>query len=349
MELIMHMYPNRYNQNKHRTMFKKKINCKSFLECLNNNNDNNNENPPHLYLHYTRKYDFISKLDKESLEYKKLISILTNNNNEFICIKVGNDKLINEYDVSKTLETLNIPVFMNFHCILECKDNLCVDNKTLCLDVKRDFRGFDPKDDRYAESFPDEINVPVNILVMPYFKYGEIGLNIWSFETLYILKNCLKHMIMALLYASYKLNFIPSSRWLENGGIRDGNLLLGKTDLKSISYGEFGKLEIIDGYYPVINDYHNGGFIDYSVNLLKSENDLENYDWMIYLDIHYIINHITLASECKLPILSFISFIEKLQECYRFDNYSKGITVKKISKEICDMLCHEIDIFEYDY
>jgi hypothetical protein len=383
-EPILYMYPNRYNWRRHRTFFKEKINCKKFLECLVNDNDNNNSNDNNndnnnsnalntietkkksqLYVKYTKKYYFISKLDKESLEYKKFISILSNNDNnndndnnnndnEFICIKVGNDKLKNEYEISKTLQSLNIPVFMNYHCILECRDNLCIDNETRCLDVKRDLCGFEPKDVRYAIDFPDEIDVPVNIIVMPYIKYGEIGLHAWSPETFYILKNCLKHMIMALLYAAYKLNFIHGLGWLENGGIHDGNLLLNKTDLKSISYGEFGELEIIDGYYPVINDYHNGGFIDYNkIKYGDGNGDGSNCDWMIYHDIKYIVNHITLARECNLPPLSFISFLDKLSTCYKYvnieTNKSKCITAKKISKEICDMLCHEIDIFEYDY
>ena len=64
--------------------------------------------------------------------------------------------------------------------MLECKDNLCIDNQSKFLDVKNSNKNY------YDEI--DEIDVPVNILVMPYILYGEIGMHEWSFDTFYILK-----------------------------------------------------------------------------------------------------------------------------------------------------------------
>ena len=112
MEPFDYMKPNRYNQHKHKTMFKNKLNCKKFYELLSIDNNANKE----LYLYFTRnEYDFLSKLDKDSLEYKKFIDLIVNNDS--LCIKVGNDRLKHEYKVSKTLQQLNIPIFINYYTI----------------------------------------------------------------------------------------------------------------------------------------------------------------------------------------------------------------------------------------
>ena len=339
MEPISYMKTNRYNYSKHKTMCKNKINCKKVYELLDVKSVKEE-----LYLYFTRahyhKYDFLSKLDKESLEYKKFINIIVNN--ESLCIKVGNDSLKHEYKISETLQQLNIPVFITHLCLLECKDNLCIDNVNKFLDVKRGTQYH--YDILEAQLYPDEIDVPVNILVMPYILYGEIGMHEWSFDTFYILKNCMKHMVMALLYASYKLDFIHG--YYYGDSCQSGNLLLGKTELKSISYGEFGELEIIDGYIPIINDYHTGGFIDYTT-LDKSipgnnHDNHDNHDYIVYMCVRRIINSITMASECKLPMVDNCECIKKINELYEFED-SRIVSVTPITKEICDMICNEID------
>ena len=340
---IDYMKLNRYNQRHHKTMFKNKINCKKFYELLESCNvdDNNESVKKDLYLYFDRKeYDFLSKLDKESLEYKKFIDLIVNNNDS-LCIKVGNDKLKHEYKVSETLQQLNIPVFISQLCILECKDNLCIDNKSKFLDIKRNIQ-YD-YDIREAKLHPDEIDVPVNILVMPYIIYGEIGMHVWSFDTFYILKNCMKHMVMALMYASYKLDFIHGYYYGES--CHDSNLLLGKTDLKRIYYGEFGELEIIDGFIPVINDYHTGGFIDYT--MIDKSIPSHNHDYIVYMCIHRLIGSITMASECQIPMMNNGECLQKINELYEFVD-SKIVRVTPITKEICDMICSEIDKINYD-
>jgi len=356
---ILNMNPNRYKYRNHKTMFKNKINCKKFYELYDNNDDNDtndtndtNDSNKDLYLDFTRhhyqKYDFLSKLDKISLEYKTFIDLVSNSNsnsnNEFLCIKVGNDYLKREYKINETLQQLNIPIFMKFYCILECKNNLCIDNHTKFLDVKRYVN--QNYNEIYASRFPDEIDVPVNILVMPYASYGEFGLHAWNKEDFHILKNCLKHLVMSLLYASYKLDFITSYGYHENGGIHEGNLLLCKTELKSVSYGEFGYLEIIDGYIPMINDYHYGGFIDYTI--VDKTIQVNNHDWMVYLDIRTIIMFVGLRSESKLPMVYNANCLQLIENLYNFTDCSQGITITPISKEICNMICNEIDTFEYD-
>lgn len=346
---IEYMRLNRYSGGKHKTMFKNKINCKIFYEHIKSKS-----NSKDLYLYFNRsEYNFISKLDKESPEYNKFIFVLSENDQ--VCIKIGNDKLLREYENSKTLEKLNIPVFITQYCILQCKDNLCIDEKTHFLDVIRVLNEYPSINNIYAERFPDEKDTPVNILVMPYIKYGEFSLYNWTTDSLHIFKNCLKHIIMTLLYASFKLEFIHSYGYNENGELRDGNLLLGKTDLKSISYGEFGTLEIIDGYMPFINDCHNGGFINYekliienTANIENSENinknnKIYNHDWMIYLQIETIINLSTIRSECCLSCVSTIDCIQSIRELYNFPDCSKGVTIKQISKEVCDIICNAID------
>jgi len=340
---IEYMYPNRYSSRKHKTMFKNKINCKEFCEKMNTSEaiDKN------LYLcFHGSEYNFLSKLDKDSSEYKKFISTL--NENEFICIKVGNDKLLQrEYHISNELLKLNIPVFMTHYCILECKDNLCIDGKTRFLDINKSVLDrYDRYDRDNADDCPYDIDVPVSILVMQYIQYSEFGLYVWGKDKFHIVKNCLKHMVMSLLYASYKIHFIHSYIYNSHLKTRDGNLLLGKTDLKSISYGEFGELEIIDGYIPIINDYHNGGFIDYS---LSDSNDGEhNHDWMVYLDIRTIIIFFNIRSECKLPLIDTGNIMLMIQNLYTFKDLSEGVTVVPISKDICDKLCNEIDKFDFE-
>ena len=72
-----------------------------------------------LYLYFTRahynKFNFLSKLDKESLEYKKFIDLIVNN--ESLYIKVGNDRLKHEYKVSITMSSeCKLPMSYNCKC-----------------------------------------------------------------------------------------------------------------------------------------------------------------------------------------------------------------------------------------
>lgn len=357
--------PNRYNYSRRKTIFKYKINCKSLyktiLKSLKDNNisslyhnSNRELHNSYISIHSKSKYNFLSKLDKDSSEYKEFISVLSNNDIKYICIKVGDYTVLKrEYEISKVLKSLSIPIFMtNYYCIMKCKDNLCIDNKTPLLDIKKDT--MDEYDRHYWEDYPDELNVPVSILVMPYIQYGEFGLHVWNRERFHIVKNCLKHMVMALLYASYKMNFIHSYFYKSHCKVRDGNILLGKTELKSISYGEFGELEIIDGYIPIINDYHNGGFVDYTLmdntntDADADDDDENNYDWMVYLDIHTIIIYFNIRSECTLPLMAISSCLFFIEKLYKFKDLSKGITVVPISKEVCNAICSEIDNLDYD-
>jgi hypothetical protein len=72
-----------------------------------------------------------------------------------------------------------------------------------------------------------------------------------------------------------------------------------------------------------------------------------NHDYIVYMGIHRIINSITMASECKIPMMNNCECLQKINELYEFKD-SRIVRVTPITKEICDMICSEIDKINYD-
>jgi len=95
---------------------------------------------------------------------------------------------------------------------------------------------------------------------------------------------------------------------------------------------------------PVLNDYHNGGFIDYTT--IDKTIPSHNHDYIVYMCIHRLIGSITMASECQIPMMYNGECLQKINELYEFKD-SKIVKVTPITKEICDMICNEIDKINY--
>jgi hypothetical protein len=232
---------NRINRNNNNNTFKYLINCK----------DNQEDTSDWL--------EIISKLETKESDYKIFTGLLENKKE--IVAKIGSDKLKEEYIISKNLDSLDIPTFLKTYCFFQCLDdikNLNEKTRTIC---KKDG------------------NTKINVIIMPYYKLGELYEYKWKKENFKLLQNLLKHIILSLFYAHKSVGFIHKDLHL-------GNVLIHKTTRKEIYYGEFGSLECI-GYIPIIMDYD------------RSIIDKDNYK-LVYYDMKRYITLISVETNLQL-------------------------------------------------
>ena len=160
----------------------------------------------------------------------------------------------------------------------------------------------------------------LTILIMPDIKLGLLHIFKWNRDNFHILKNSLKHIVMSLCYARNKIGFVHND-------LHIGNVLLKKTTRKTIDYKDFGQLETFN-YIPII--------IDYDRSIIKKTDDIIEPD--IYNDLFRIISGICQDTNTVFDIPSFNSLNSK----YKSQN-------AKLTNDICQKLCKEIDKFEIRY
>jgi hypothetical protein len=127
-----------------------------------------------------------------------------------IVVKLGNSPDIEkEFKFSRVL--IGLKGFVKYICAFHCND---------------DFLG----------KAPHICNGPgtsMQILLMPYFPLGSIAIYKWNHENIDILRTCLKHSVLSILVAFYKLNVI-------HGDFHAGNVLLKPTKSGYIKYDILG-------------------------------------------------------------------------------------------------------------
>ena len=152
---------------------------------------------------------------------------------------------------------------------------------------------------------------------MPNIDLGRIDEFKWNRTNFIILKNVLKHIIISLFYAYNKIGFIHKDLHL-------GNILLQKTKLKEISYGDFGSLECM-GFIPIIMDF-------------DKSNINEEYPSKVYNDIKKYIGHI--SGDTNI-IFNTFNLQNKLVKMF---NNNEIITIKLLNQ-----IFKDVDNFTIDY
>lgn len=295
---------------------------------------NNNFNatllsPNRLSLHnnedsFKYKLECQSKIDPENPETKEWLEIQSKLNHfgdvklftgileqkKTIIVKIGTDKLLTkEYDIGKIIDILHLPTFINFICIFSCNDNIkSIDSK------------LNNNNNTNRKYLCRKTGDKLTIIIMPYIKLGLLYIFKWNRDNFYILKNMLKHIIMSLCYARFKIGFIHKD-------LHIGNVLIKHTTRKNIDYKEFGHLETFN-YIPII--------IDYDRSIIKQSNDFDEPD--IYNDFFRIISGLCQDVNTVFDIPQFNTLNSKYK--------SQKLP---ITNEICTNLCKEIDKFEIRY
>jgi len=233
----------------------------------------------------------------DSPDYKLFHALLEKE--KHIVVKIGPSILTKEFQIAKELETLKLSTFLHYYCKFQCLDDfnsLNNSSKYLCKDSS---------------------GKEITILVMPDIILGQIGNYKWNRTNFIILKNVLKHIIISLFYAYNKIGFIHKDLHL-------GNILLQKTKLKEISYGDFGSLECM-GFIPIIMDF-------------DKSNINEEYPSKVYNDIKKYIGHI--SGDTNI-IFNTFNLQNKLVKMF---NNNEIITIKLLNQ-----IFKDVDNFTIDY
>ena len=232
-----------------------------------------------------------SIINHSAPEYKIFIGLLEKQKK--IVVKIGSKSLEKEYNISIELEKLSIPTFLSFNCMFNCLDDLKSINyntKSLCKTKGQ----------------------PINIIVMPFIPEGQIDKYEWMRKDFELLKNILKHITISILYSAFTIGFIHRDTHL-------GNIMLKKTKRHTITYNEFGNLDVM-GLMPIIMDYDR--------SVIGMTDRIE----FIYEDLRRIYSLISTEINIKLDVNNLLSLTNKL---------TKSKT--QISLEVCNSLCIEID------
>ena len=214
--------------------------------------------------------ELTSKFDHSSSDFKIYTGLLDKRNN--IVAKIGQQKLDDEFEVSKQLEELKLPTFIEFNCIFKCLDDFSNMNNTTKEVCKK--RG---------ES--------ITVIIMPYLTEGRIDFWNWDRTNFDIMKNVMKHVFLSLFYAKHRLGFIHFDHHL-------GNILLKQTTKTEISYGELNSLKVL-GILPVIMDFEKSHFV-------------KDHDNFVYEDLITFISLMSNSCNVKFDSISIIKLLESL-------------------------------------
>ena len=148
-----------------------------------NHSNNNNNNTYKFKLDCSgdmSSVSLIQKFDHHSSDFKIFQGLL--DERKKIVVKVGTISILQkEYRIGKQLFESKLPNFIDFYCLLECKNKLSKVNvgTTICNNTETD---------------------DIGGLIMPLYSLGEIEKYKWNRENFDVLKNVIKHVCCTLLY-----------------------------------------------------------------------------------------------------------------------------------------------------
>jgi hypothetical protein len=278
--------------------FKYKLDCQNIID--------KSENPD------TKDWLYLEKqIEHDSPDYILYTALLEKHKQ--IVVKIGPEKLQNEYEIGKLLEVLKLPTFLRYNCIFSCFDDFYT------------FRGKTKAEKDFLNSKRTSLckkeGEKINVLVMPYINSGTIDKYMWTVQNFDILKNVIKHIVISILYAAVSIGFIHTDAHL-------GNIMIHKTKRHSIKYGDFYNLEVISGVsggvMPIIMDYDKAIIQGEMVNVS-----------LVYNDINKLFNLLNVELKIKFNI-------SKLLDLFRI------LTINKIqiTTELCTTILLEIDKLE---
>lgn len=193
-------------------------------------------------------YNLIEYLYKSQNEQSVIIKALYDNKLKIV-LKFGYKKNSdNEYNIGK--ELLDLPNFIRFFCLIECNDDI----KNI---INQEGNIMNYKMCHYGEE-------KIAIIVMKYYKLGSLDNYNWNKENFIILKNIIKQVLFAIIYAYQSKGFIHND-------LHTGNILLKNNKKKDdILYGD--KILKIYELEAVIMDFERAKINDFDnkILLLKS-------------------------------------------------------------------------------
>jgi hypothetical protein len=275
--------------------FKYKLDCQTLID-KHKATDKSPDTKDWLHL--------VKQIEHDSADYILYNALLEKHKQ--IVVKIDPDKLQNEYEIGKLLDTLKLPTFLGYICMFSCLDDFYT------------FKGKTKEEKDFLNSKRTSLckkdGEKINILVMPYINSGTIDKYKWTKLNFDILKNVIKHIVITILYSAITIGFIHTDAHL-------GNIMIQKTKRQIIKYGDFYEIEIIGGIMPIIMDYDKA--------IIQGDSfDLS----LVYNDINKLFNLLNAELKIKFNISRILDLIRTL-------------TIKKIliTKEVCDKLLYEID------
>lgn len=290
--------PDRNSNHNNNNSFKYKLDCQTLID---NHKETDTSPDTKDWLH------LVKQIEHDSPDYILYNALLEKHKQ--IVVKIGPDKLQNEYEIGKLLDTLKLPTFLGYICMFSCLDDFYT------------FKGKTKEEKDFLNSKRTSLckkeGEKINILVMPYINSGTIDKYKWTKQNFDILKNVIKHIVITILYSAISIGFIHTDAHL-------GNIMIQKTKRQIIKYGDFYEIEIIGGIMPIIMDYDKAIIQGETVNLP-----------LVYNDINKLFNLLNAELKIKVNISRILDLIRTL-------------TTKKIliTKEVCDKLLYEIDSLE---
>ena len=225
----------------------------------------------------------MGKLDKVLLKcqddsfYKLIQFLYVSHNQKAIVLKALYDRNLDivlkfnynnysEKEFNTSNELLHLPNFLRYKCLIKCNDNIknIINQKGNIMNYKMCHYGEDE----------------VGILVMKYYRFGCVENYEWNENNFEILKNIIKQVIFAVIYAYKTKGFIHTD-------LHAGNVLLKPKRKDEIIYGD-KKLEIKE-LEAVIIDFEKSKMND--CNLMR-----------LFRDIDRFINNITCSNNISLYI-----------------------------------------------
>jgi hypothetical protein len=286
-ELLQPYNNSRHNNN---TSFKYK------LDCQKNIDSNDPDTKEWLSL--------LSQIEHKSDDFKLFIGLLEKKKN--IVVKIGTKNIETEYVIGNYLDTLNLSTFIEYNCMFSCLDKFSeINTRTKSLCKKN-----------------GEI---INILVMPFIKEGRIDKYLWTRHNFTSLLNIIKHTVLSILFAGYKIGFA-------HGDLHLGNIMITKTKKKNINYEDLGILEIENSIIPVIMDYEKSLIQTNPINFQLIYNSLLTFITLIgtetdlKLNVANVISFINVSFKQNTPITSAIS--------HNFMKLIDNITINYVASEI---------------
>jgi hypothetical protein len=248
----------------------------------------------------------------EEPSYYKLTDFLYTSNNEQaivlkalyeyninVVLKFGiNEYIEKEYDICNKL--LKLPNFIKYFCMIKCNDNIknIINNKDTISNYKMCHYG-DKK---------------ISILVMKHYYLGCLDNYDWNENNFDILKNVIKQVIFAIIYAFDTFGFI-------HGDLHSGNILLKPKRNDIINYGK--KILFVDNLEAIIMDFEKSKLNQYNKisdlirNIDKLFTSIINSNNMT-LNINYDRNKL-ISLKTSLTIRTFFDELDKIIENMTFD------------------------------
>jgi hypothetical protein len=215
------------------------------------------------------------KDDKDWLQVKdflgsKQFNILIGKikNYKEVVIKFGSvEEMNHEYTIAKTAYDKGIPNFIRqFSCNDSVKD---IQHRNFYITSE------------VCNGSDSEI---ISMIIMPFYPMGNLESYHWKRSNFDTLKNVLKQVVSALLYAFQQFHFV-------HGDMHVGNILLRSSKKTEVSYGEVTLP--VDGIYPMIMDFGRSYTDEYAVadvyrnieRLLTIVIGMDNSDLALSIDL----------------------------------------------------------------